>query len=153
MMTISTNNILLVEDNPGDVRLIREALNEQENTLALHVVKDGVEALEYLETNEQTNAYPAFILLDLNLPRKNGHEVLAEIKSHPALKQIPVIVLSSSSAEEDITKAYNACANCYIVKPLDLDQFLETVRRVVAYWGDLVSLPSKQSGSGNSAPN
>jgi two-component system, chemotaxis family, response regulator Rcp1 len=146
---MTANNILLVEDNPGDVRLVQEALNEQGNTSTLHVVRDGVEALEYLKTNEQTDAYPAFILLDLNLPRKNGHEVLAEIKSHPALKQIPVIVLSSSSAEEDITKAYNACANCYIVKPLDLEQFLETVRQVVAYWRDLVSLSAKLDNSRN----
>jgi two-component system, chemotaxis family, response regulator Rcp1 len=145
---MTAHNILLVEDNPGDVRLVQEALDEGGETSTLHVAKDGVEALEYLRSQQRINDTPAFILLDLNLPRKNGHEVLAEIKANPDLKRIPVIVLSSSSAEDDIVKAYNACANCYVVKPLDLDQFLKTVRRIVAYWGELVNLPSK-SGSRN----
>jgi two-component system, chemotaxis family, response regulator Rcp1 len=133
------NNILLVEDNPGDVRLVREALYEEGDTSTLHVVRDGVEALEYLEAHRRD--HPAFILLDLNLPRKNGHEVLAEIKAHPELKRIPVIVLSSSNSDDDILKAYNANANCYVVKPLDLELFLKTVRQVINYWGEVVRLP------------
>lgn len=146
---MTVHNILLVEDNPGDVRLVQEALYEEGETSTLHVVRDGVEALEYLESHQQKDTVPAFILLDLNLPRKNGHEVLAAIKSNPELKRIPVIILSSSSAEDDIVRAYNACANCYIVKPIDLEQFLETVRQVVAYWRDLVSLPPKPADSRN----
>jgi two-component system, chemotaxis family, response regulator Rcp1 len=143
-------NILLVEDNPGDVRLVQEALAEQATDTHLLVARDGVEALEYLQTPKHDTPLPSFILLDINLPRKNGHEVLSEIKSDPALKQIPVIVLSSSKAEDDIMRAYDSSANCYVVKPLDLDQFLDTVRRVISYWHDLVSLPSKRGGSQNS---
>jgi two-component system, chemotaxis family, response regulator Rcp1 len=138
---MTANSILLVEDNPGDVRLVREALYEHGDASTLHVVRDGVEALEYLESHRRD--HPSFILLDLNLPRKNGHEVLAEIKSNPDLKRIPVIVLSSSSSDDDIVKAYNACANCYIAKPLDLEEFLEIVRHVINYWGEVVRLPTK----------
>jgi two-component system, chemotaxis family, response regulator Rcp1 len=144
MPTTLSKHILLVEDNPGDVRLVQEAFYERENRPTLHVAKDGVEALEYLTSEAESESYPAFILLDLNLPRKNGHEVLSEIKRHPRLKQIPVIVLTSSRADNDIARAYELCANCYIVKPLDLEQFLETVHQTVTYWCEVVSLPANR---------
>lgn len=134
--------ILLVEDNPGDVELVREALSEGKIRNELHVASDGVEAMRFLKTNgKPAEQCPDLILLDLNLPRKNGREVLQEIKSDPDLKFIPVVVLTSSKAEEDIVKSYNLHANCYVTKPVDLEQFLKVVRSIEDFWLTVVKLP------------
>jgi chemotaxis family two-component system response regulator Rcp1 len=135
--------ILLVEDNPGDVRLTQEALKEGKVRNSLHVAKDGVEAVAFLRRQPpHENAVRIdLILLDLNLPRKDGREVLAEIKADDALKRIPVVVLTTSKAELDILRAYNLHANCYIVKPVDLDQFLQVARLIEGFWLELVTLP------------
>src|SRR6185503_6916726 len=124
--------ILLVEDNPGDVRLAVEALRDAKVHNNLTSVTDGEEALEYLRREGKYGEAPRpdLILLDLNLPRKDGREVLSEIKQDPTLKRIPVVVLTTSQAEEDILKAYNLSANCYISKPVDLDQFIKVVRSI-----------------------
>ncbi len=136
-------NILLVEDNPGDVRLTREALKESKLRNELVVVGDGVEAMAFLRREGRyANAIcPDIILLDLNLPRKDGREVLAEIKADPKLRQIPVVVLTSSAAERDIVSAYGLHANCYITKPVDLDQFIAVVKSVQDFWFVVVKLP------------
>ncbi len=135
--------ILLVEDNPGDVRLTVEALNEGKVRNNLNVVGDGVDALDFLlRRGKYTNAVrPDLILLDLNLPKKNGREVLAEIKKHPHLKRIPVVILTTSKADEDILKSYDLYANCYIPKPVDLEQFLKVVKSIESFWLTIVSLP------------
>jgi two-component system, chemotaxis family, response regulator Rcp1 len=135
--------ILLVEDSPGDVRLTREAFKESKVLNNLHVVKDGVEALAYLrrEGRYAGALRPDLILLDLNLPRKNGQEVLAEIKVDTELKRIPVIILTVSSAEEDVIRSYNLHANCYITKPVDLDRFLAAVKGIENFWLAVVKLP------------
>jgi len=135
--------ILLVEDDPGDVRLTIECLKEAKIHNNLNVVNDGVEALDYLR---HAAAYsdvprPDLILLDLNMPRKNGQEVLAEIKQDEDLKQIPVVVLTSSEAEVDVFRSYNLHANCYIVKPVDLAQFLTVVKTIENFWLCIVRLP------------
>jgi chemotaxis family two-component system response regulator Rcp1 len=144
-MTYSPAEILLVEDNPGDVRLTMVALEEAKVLNTLHVAKDGVEAMAFLRREaENANApRPDLILLDLNLPRKDGREVLAEIKADDDLKSIPVVVLTTSEAEEDILKSYNLHANCYIVKPVDLDQFIEVVKTLQGFWLMVVKLPPK----------
>ncbi|NQT19164.1 MAG: response regulator [Planctomycetes bacterium] len=144
-MTYAPAEILLVEDNPGDVRLTMEALQEAKVLNTLHVAKDGVEAMAFLRREaENANApRPDLILLDLNLPRKDGREVLAEIKADDDLKSIPVVVLTTSEAEEDILKSYNLHANCYIVKPVDLDQFIEVVKTLQGFWLMVVRLPPK----------
>ena len=136
--------ILLVEDNPGDVRLTQEAFREGKLHTRLHVVSDGEAALELLR---QRGAYaaaarPDLILLDLNLPRKDGREVLDEIKRDDALKSIPVVILTTSKAEQDILKVYNLHANCYITKPVDLEQFLGVVKAIEDFWLQIVKLPS-----------
>jgi chemotaxis family two-component system response regulator Rcp1 len=135
--------ILLVDDNPGDVRLTREVLKDGRIANTLHVVGDGVEALAFLRREgAYADAPPVdLILLDLNLPKKDGREVLAEIKSDPALRTVPVIVLTTSSTEADILSAYDLQANCYIVKPVDLDQFENTVRSIEDFWLAIVKLP------------
>lgn len=135
--------ILLVEDNPADVRLTREALREGKLRNNLHVAPDGVEALAMLRgTGRYTDAVrPDLILLDLNLPRKDGREVLQEIKADPALRHIPVVVLTSSQAEQDILRAYDLHANCYVTKPVDLDQFMHVVRTIEDFWFTIVKLP------------
>ncbi|MFN3650122.1 MAG: response regulator [Armatimonadota bacterium] len=135
--------ILLVEDNPGDVRLTREALRDAKVRNALHVAQDGVEALRFLrrEGEHATAPRPDVILLDLNLPKKNGREVLQEIKADPSLKTIPVVVLTTSSAEQDIARTYELHANCYITKPVDLDQFIEVIRSIQDFWLTVVKLP------------
>ena len=139
--------ILLVEDNPGDVRLTREALREGKVHNNLHVANDGVEALAFLrkEAPFPDATRPDVILLDLNLPRKNGREVLAEIKSDPDLRRIPVVILTTSQAEEDIVETYNLHANCYITKPVDLDQFIKVVQSVKDFWFSIVKLPNDTS--------
>jgi len=135
--------ILLVEDNPGDARLTQEALNDGRIKNNLHIAYDGVEATDFLfRRNEYQNApRPDLIILDLNLPKKNGQEVLAEIKADPGLKSIPVIVLTISKAEEDIIRSYNLHANCFLIKPIDLNQFFEVVRSIEDFWLSLVKLP------------
>lgn len=138
--------ILLVEDNPGDVRLTREALKEGKILNNLNVVTDGVEAIAFLrrEGNYTSAPRPELILLDLNLPKKDGREVLAEIKRDPDLKLIPVVILTSSAAEQDIVKSYNLHANCYVTKPVDLDQFIEVVKSIENFWLAVVKLPPEK---------
>jgi len=135
--------ILLVEDNPGDVRLTREALKEGKVLNNLSVTPDGIEALAFLrrEGKYANESRPDIILLDLNLPKKNGSEVLAEIKSDPSLRRIPVVILTTSKAEEDVVKTYDLHANCYITKPVDLDQFITVVQSVEEFWFTIVKLP------------
>ncbi len=135
--------ILLVEDSPSDIDLTREALEDTRVRNRLSVVTDGVEALAFLR-NEGKYAdvpHPDLILLDLNLPKKSGREVLAEIKSDPALRRIPVVVLSTSGAEKDILESYDLHANCYVRKPVDLDAFIEVVRSIDSFWLAIVKLP------------
>ena len=136
--------ILLVEDNPGDVRLTREAFNEGRLLNNLNVVNDGVEALAYLrqEGEYASRTRPDLVLLDLNLPRKDGREVLEEIKADEKLRMIPIVVLTTSAAQEDVTRAYGSHANCYITKPVDLDQFLRVAQSIESFWLSLVRLPS-----------
>ena len=137
--------ILLVEDNPGDVRLTREALKSGKVWSNLHVVEDGEAVLTFLQ-RQGSYTYaprPDLILLDLNLPKRDGREVLSIIKADENLKRIPVVVLTTSQAEEDILKAYNLNANCYITKPVDFDQFLKVVRVVEEFWLTIVKLPSR----------
>lgn len=135
--------ILLVEDNLGDVRLTQEVLNEGKVRNNMSVVKDGMDAVSFLQqTEEYADApRPDIILLDLNLPKKDGREVLAEIKDDSDLKNIPVVVLTTSSAEQDIFKAYDLHANCYITKPVDLDQFIKVIRSIEDFWLTIVKLP------------
>ncbi len=144
-MTAQIVKILLVEDNPGDADLVREALRDNKVCNELHVMKDGVEALAFLRRQgpHAQAPRPDLILLDLNLPRKDGREVLEEIKADPDLKRIPVVVLTTSKQEQDILSAYNLNANCYVTKPMDLDQFLHVVRSIDTFWFSIVSLPSQ----------
>jgi chemotaxis family two-component system response regulator Rcp1 len=135
--------ILIVEDNPGDVRLMYEVFQEGRIYNRLSVVEDGAEALAFLrrEGKHSTAPRPDLILLDLNLPRKNGHEVLAEIKQDADLKRIPVCILTSSTAEKDILQAYNNHANCYMTKPMNLEQFMDAIRSIKDFWLLVVKLP------------
>lgn len=137
--------ILLVEDNPGDVRLTLEALKEGKIYNNLTVVEDGAEALAFLrrEGRHAQAVRPDLILLDLNLPKKDGREVLADIKNDESLRRIPVIVLTSSQAEEDILKAYDNYANCYVTKPVDVDQLFKIVKSIENFWLAIVKLPPK----------
>jgi len=137
--------ILLVEDNPGDVRLTIESLKESKVPNKVHTVEDGAEAVAFLrrEGKYADVVRPDLILLDLNLPKKNGREVLAEIKADEDLKRIPVLILTISRAEEDVLKSYNLHANCYLIKPVDLDQFLMLVRSVEEFWLSMVELPPR----------
>jgi two-component system, chemotaxis family, response regulator Rcp1 len=139
--------VLLVEDNPGDVRLTKEALKEGKLLNQLTVVGDGVEALSFLrkEGKYADAIQPELILLDLNLPKKDGREVLAEIKADSKLRRIPVVVLTTSSAEEDILKIYDLHANCYITKPVDLEQFMGVVKSIEDFWVSVVKLPSHEA--------
>ncbi len=136
---------LLIEDNPGDVRLTREALRESKVRNNLNVVGDGEAALLYLKRQSPyTDApRPDIILLDLNLPRKDGREVLAEIKGDPSLRRIPVVVITSSEAEQDILRTYDLHVNCYVTKPVDLDQFIKVVQSIESFWLTIVRLPSQ----------
>jgi len=137
-----TRVILLVEDNPGDVRLIQEALLHRGSTNRLEAVRDGAEALAYLRREGQyaQAVRPDLILLDLNLPKVNGREVLAEIKNDGRLRRIPVVILTASRAEDDLQQAYDLHANCYIVKPNDFDQMIATVAAIETFWLGLVTL-------------
>ena len=137
--------ILLVEDSPADVLITREAFQEFKVANPLHVVEDGVEALAFLRQEGKYAAAPRpdLILLDLNLPRKNGREVLAEIKADPRLKSIPVVVLTTSKSEQDVLQSYDQHANCYIVKPVGFDNFVEAIKTVRQFWFNIVTLPSE----------
>jgi len=137
--------ILLVEDNAADVRLTREALKDAKILNILHVARDGEEAMEFLcRKGKHADApRPDLVLLDLNLPRKDGREVLAEIKANEDLKRIPVVILTTSKSEEDVLKAYNLHANCYVTKPLDLDQFIRVVQAIEDFWFTVVRLPDE----------
>lgn len=140
-------DILLIEDNRGDVRLLREALKECGMGHRLEVVTDGVEAIQYLRREEPylRESRPDLILLDLNLPKKDGREVLLEIKTDANLRRIPVVILSTSDAEADVLTAYDRHANCYISKPLDLDAFFDVAESIRRFWVDTVKLPAKDT--------
>lgn len=137
--------ILLVEDSPSDAALTREALEKGKIANNLNCVGDGVEALEYLRQQGKFSKAirPDLIMLDLNMPRKDGREVLKELKNDPSLKAIPVIVLTTSHAEQDILQSYQLNANCYITKPVDFKQFVEVVKSIEHFWLSVVTLPSK----------
>jgi chemotaxis family two-component system response regulator Rcp1 len=139
--------ILLVEDNPGDERLTREALKEGKVYSNLHWVKDGVEAMEFLRRSGKFSDAPRpdIILLDLNLPKKDGREVLQDIKADTELKRIPVVVLTTSKAEEDVLRTYNLHANCYVTKPVDLEKFIVVVKSIDVFWLTVVTLPPNGS--------
>jgi len=136
---------LLVEDNPGDVRLTCEALTESKVKNNLSIVGDGLEAMAFLrrEGKYADAPRPDVILLDLNLPKKNGLEVLAEIKADPSLKRIPVVIVTSSEAEQDVLKTYDLHVNCYVNKPVDLEQFIKVVQSIETFWLTIVKLPSE----------
>lgn len=140
--------VLLVEDNPGDVRLTREALRDGKVSNNLSVVQDGVEAMRFLrrEGPYADAPRPDVVLLDLNLPKKDGRQVLQEIKGDEALRMIPVVILTSSEAERDIAGAYALQANCYVTKPVDLDQFITVVRSIEDFWFSIVKLPPEPLG-------
>jgi two-component system response regulator len=135
--------ILLVEDSPADVLLTKEAFAHNKLVNTIHVAEDGIQAMEFLyKRGEYASVrHPDLILLDLNLPRKNGREVLAEIKADPELRKIPIVVLTTSSAEEDILKAYNLNANCYVVKPVGFDNFMRAMQSIRHFWFSVVTLP------------
>ena len=145
-----TNNnpieILLIEDNPGDIRLTQEAFKFNKIPSRLHVTRDGIEALDFLYRRNDfaESPVPDLILLDLNLPKKSGREVLAEIKKDENLRRIPVIVLTTSDAEEDIFNAYDLHTNCYITKPVDLDEFMKIIKAIEDFWFTIVSLPARR---------
>lgn len=138
-------HILLVEDNEGDIVLTTEALEDGKITNSISVVRDGWEAIQYLEKNEgyEDAVTPDLILLDINLPKVNGHEVLKHIKSSSDLKQIPVVILTTSSDKVDIEKSYKNHTNCYITKPVDVDNFMEAISAIENFWISIVQLPSK----------
>jgi chemotaxis family two-component system response regulator Rcp1 len=142
LKVLKSARVLIVEDSPSDVRLIREALRSSELIVHLSVCKDGAEALEFLQQAKNTpHTLPDLILLDLNLPRKSGHEVLNEIKHDPRLKKIPVLIMSSSADERDLMAAYELNANCYIRKPSDLLEYERVVRAIEDFWLSTVTLP------------
>jgi CheY-like chemotaxis protein len=136
-------HILLVEDSPTDVMMTREALDFYKVLNPLHVVEDGVEAMEYLrrEGKYSTAPRPGLIILDLNLPRKSGRELLQDVKTDPELMNIPVVVLTTSKSEEDVVRAYGLHANCYITKPVDFTKFVDIVRSISEFWLNVVTLP------------
>ncbi len=137
--------ILLVEDNPGDVRLTQEAFKEGKIKNNLYITKDGVEAIEFLrhEGEYSDSPRPDLILLDLNMPRKSGKEVLEEVKADDDLKRIPVVILTTSEAEQDILRSYDLHANCFITKPVDMNQFIEVVKYIENFWFTVVRLPNR----------
>lgn len=138
--------VLLIEDNPGDVRLTKEALKEGRLLNNLSIVGDGMEAMLFLRRQGKyaEAAQPDLILLDLNLPKKDGREVLAEIKADPSLRRIPVVVLTTSSAEEDVFNIYDLHANCYITKPVNLEQFMRVIKSIEDFWVSVVKLPGQR---------
>jgi two-component system, chemotaxis family, response regulator Rcp1 len=138
-------DILVVEDNTGEARLIREVMNENKIFTSFFLVHDGVEAMDFLRKKGKFKNVPTpdLIILDLNLPKKDGREVLAEIKTDKKLKHIPIVIMTISKAEEDILKSYNLYANCYITKPIDLDQFIKVIKSIEDFWFSIVKLPPK----------
>ncbi len=144
MTPVPPIEILLVEDSPGDARLAMEALKEAKVLNHISVVPDGVEAMAFLRRQDgyADAPYPDLILLDLNLPKKDGREVLAEVKADSSLQHIPVVILTTSQAEQDVMRSYRLHANCYITKPVDLDQFLEVIKSVENFWLTVVKLPT-----------
>jgi chemotaxis family two-component system response regulator Rcp1 len=144
--------MLLVEDSPSDVRLIREATKQTAPSIQITVAKDGVEAMDHLLSCVRGQSqWPDLILLDLNLPRKNGREVLAEVKSDPRLRQIPVVVMTSSRSDDDIATAYRLNANCYVTKPLELGQYLHIVQAIEDFWFGTAQLPQHFAPPTNSS--
>ena len=143
MEKVNRQHILLVEDNSGDQRLTMEALKQRGSQVQLSIVHDGVEAMSFLRGQGKYagSPRPTLIILDLNLPRKDGREVLSEVKRDESLKRIPVVVLTTSKAEEDICKSYDYHANCYITKPVDLDKFFAVVASIETFWLNTVELP------------
>ncbi|MBP9691966.1 MAG: response regulator [Alphaproteobacteria bacterium] len=139
-------NILLAEDNPADVRLTQEAFKDGKISNNLYVVKDGIEAMAFLrkEDKYEKMPYPDLFLLDLNMPRMDGREVLKEVKSDPKLKQIPIIILTTSEAESDVIKSYELHANCYITKPVDFEKFITVVKQIEEFWFSIVRLPPQE---------
>jgi len=135
--------ILLIEDNPGDVRLTQEAFRENRIANRLNVARDGLEAMAFLRREKEFGDAPRpdLILLDLNLPKKDGREVLAEIKQDEDLRRIPVVILTTSQADEDVLRSYDLHANCYVTKPVDLDQFMKVVKSIENFWFSIVRLP------------
>jgi two-component system, chemotaxis family, response regulator Rcp1 len=145
--------LLLVEDSPSDVRLIREALRETAVEVKITVAQDGVDAMDYLHRSEAGLVRrPDLIVLDLNLPRKNGREVLAEIKSSQNLMRIPVLIMTSSQSDEDISEAYSLNANCYITKPFDLDDYVGVIKAIEDFWFFTASLPDGMQGAPPAIP-
>lgn len=142
---LTSIDILVVEDNPGDARLIKEVLNDNKIYSTLFIVNDGVEAMNFLhkEGKYKNVPIPDLVILDLNLPKKDGREVLSEIKADDELKHIPIVIMTISQAEEDILKTYNLHANCYITKPIDLNQFIKVVKSIEDFWFSIVKLPPK----------
>ncbi|XGV94265.1 MAG: response regulator (plasmid) [Leptolyngbya sp. BL-A-14] len=147
LQNLAVIEILLVEDSPSDAELTIETFNESKILNRIYVAEDGAEALDFLFRRGKYEAapHPDLILLDLNLPKKNGREVLAEIKAHPALQTIPVVVLTTSAAEEDILRSYQLHANCYITKPVDFEQFTKIVKLIADFWFAAVRLPPPPS--------
>lgn len=137
-------NILLIEDNPGDVRLTQEAFKDAKVPITLDVVMDGDEAIKYLRQSHpyEKCTVPDLILLDLNLPKRDGREVLAEVKTDPVLKSIPVVILTTSNAEQDIIKSYNLHVNSYINKPVDFDKFFDIIQKIEDFWLNTAILPT-----------
>lgn len=148
-MTVHLMQILLVEDNAADVRLTKEALKDAKILNELHVCRDGVEAMDFLHRRPgcEDAPRPDIVILDLNLPRKDGKEVLAEMKGDPTLRTIPVAVLTTSEAEADVLDSYDLGANCFLTKPVDLDQFLKVVQAVEEFWLGMVRLPARGDSS------
>lgn len=147
VLTRSPLAVLLVEDDPGDVLIAQEALRAGQVTTRLEVVSDGVEAIAYLrrENGYVDSERPDLILLDLNLPKKSGHEVLAELKADPELRRIPVVVLSTSTAAEDVARSYDLHANVYVAKPVDFDQFTNVVKQIDSFFSSIAELPTQLS--------
>jgi CheY-like chemotaxis protein len=145
MENLAVVDVLLVEDDPGDVVLIREAFEYNKVHNALHVVSDGVQALDFLYRRDghENAPRPDLVLLDLNLPRKDGREVLEEVKADPDLRTIPIVVLTTSEAEEDIVRSYDLHANAYVTKPVDFDRFIEVVRLIDDFFVTVVKLPTR----------
>ncbi|MBP6470501.1 MAG: response regulator [Chloroflexi bacterium] len=141
--TKTLTNILLVEDNPADIRLTQEAFKETKQNIILHVVRDGTEALAFLRQTGRFTAVPRpdMILLDLNLPKKDGRQVLEEIKKTPDIKRIPIVILTNSKAAEDIRQTYDHHANSYITKPANLDEFIAVIKQIEQFWLSIVQLP------------
>jgi chemotaxis family two-component system response regulator Rcp1 len=145
-MSVAKFVVLIAEDNPTDVMIMREALEGAKVMVELHAVADGVEALEFLRRMGTYKAMPRpdLILLDLNMPRKNGHEVLAEVKGNLEFREIPVVMLTTSQAEDDVAKAYANHVNCYIRKPVDFENFVQVVRSIEQFWFTVVTLPKER---------